>query len=219
MLASYLLDIVILLLASVSVVSLFQKIGLGGVPGFLIAGVIVGPSGFSLIDNPESIAHFAEFGVVLLLFLIGIELKPSRLWLMRTHVFGMGSLQIIITSMLIFCIAVYGFDIPPRTAILLGPALALSSTAFVLQLLTENKLLTSHYGRGSFAVLLMQDIAVVPLLAAIPLLAASKIDFNEQIVFDLFLFNAFKFNFIILYYFNFVWMHQAINFKSSVFGH
>jgi len=169
---SYLIDIIILLSAAVISVPIFQAIKLGAVPGFLVAGLIVGPSGFGLISNINQIGYLAEIGVVLLLFVIGIELKPTRLWLMRRSVFGLGSLQLLITGAALCGISYLFFNIPLRAAILIGPALSLSSTAFVLQLLTEQKSLSSTYGRTSFAVLLMQDLAVVPLLALLPLLAS-----------------------------------------------
>ncbi|MDF1583690.1 MAG: monovalent cation:proton antiporter-2 (CPA2) family protein [Methyloprofundus sp.] len=169
---SYLIDIIILLSAAVITVPIFQAIRLGAVPGFLVAGLIVGPSGLGLISHINQIGYLAEIGVVLLLFVIGIELKPARLWLMRRSVFGLGSLQILLTGTALCGASYLFFDIPLRAAILIGPALALSSTAFVLQLLTEQKSLSSIYGRTSFAVLLMQDLAVVPLLALLPLLVS-----------------------------------------------
>ncbi|MCF7970679.1 MAG: monovalent cation:proton antiporter-2 (CPA2) family protein [Methylococcaceae bacterium] len=171
---SYLIDIIILLSAAVITVPIFQAIRLGAVPGFLVAGLMVGSSGLGLISNINQISYLAEIGVVLLLFVIGIELKPARLWLMRRSVFGLGSLQILITGTALCGISYLFLDIPLRAAILIGPALALSSTAFVLQLLTEQKAISSAYGRTSFAVLLMQDLAVVPLLALLPLLASEN---------------------------------------------
>jgi monovalent cation:proton antiporter-2 (CPA2) family protein len=172
MISAYLSDIVILLIAAVVIVPLFQLARLGAVPGFLVAGVVVGPSGLAAIDNVSEIRYLAEIGVVLLLFVIGIELKPSRLWLMRRQVFGLGSAQVLFTGAVLGAAALLIFAMPPSTAILVGPALALSSTAFVLQILASQKLLTTQYGRSSIAVLLLQDLAVVPLLALIPLLAA-----------------------------------------------
>ena len=172
MISAYLSDIVILLIAAVVIVPLFQLARLGAVPGFLVAGVVVGPSGLAAIDNVSEIRYLAEIGVVLLLFVIGIELKPSRLWLMRRQVFGLGSAQVLITGAVLGAAGLLIFAMPPSTAILAGPALALSSTAFVLQILASQKLLTTQYGRSSIAVLLLQDLAVVPLLALIPLLAA-----------------------------------------------
>lgn len=120
-------------------------------------------------------------GVVLLLFVIGIELKPARLWLMRRLVFGLGTLQVVLTGALITAGVFFLLDVPFRTAILIGPALALSSTAFVMRLLAEQKMLYSKYGWVSFAVLLFQDLAVVPLLALVPLLAAPKFTVGADI--------------------------------------
>ena len=177
----YLTDVIILLTAAVVIVPISRFVRLGIVPGFLIAGVVVGPSSLGLIDNQAEIGHLAELGVVLLLFVIGIELKPSRLWLMRRLVFGLGALQVIITGALITAFIHYGFGVDIRSAILIGPALALSSTAFVLQLLTEQKMLTSSYGRTSIAVLLFQDLAVVPLLALASLLAVTPFTIKEDI--------------------------------------
>jgi monovalent cation:proton antiporter-2 (CPA2) family protein len=178
---AYLTDIIILLTAAVIAVPLSRCAGLGTVPGFLIAGVVVGPSALGLIDNGAEIGHLAELGVVLLLFVIGIGLKPSRLWLMRRMVFGLGILQVVATGALISAAAYFVFGVEPRAAILIGPALALSSTAFVLQLLTEQKMLTSNYGRTSVAVLLFQDLAVVPLLALVSLLAVADLTIEEDI--------------------------------------
>jgi len=177
----YLLDIIILLVSAVIVVPFSQAAKLGAVPGFLIAGVIVGPSGLGLIDNISEVGHLAEIGVVLLLFVIGIEFKPSRLWRMRRLVFGLGTLQVMITGAILGTVVHVIFDVSLRASILIGPALALSSTAFVLQLLTEQKLLISRYGQTSVAVLLLQDLAVVPLLILVPLLAMPELSIGEDI--------------------------------------
>ncbi len=185
MISTYLLDIIILLMAAVVAVPFSQAAKLGAVPGFLIAGVIVGPSGLGLISNISEIGNLAEIGVVLLLFVIGIELKPSRLWKMRRLVFGLGTLQVTLTGVLLAAVAYFFFDISLRAVILVGPALALSSTAFVLQLLTEQKLLGSQYGQTSIAVLLLQDLAVVPLLILVPLLAMPEMSIGEDIGFAL----------------------------------
>ncbi len=165
-----LVQILILLIAVVLTVPLFRFLKLGTVLGYLIAGAIVGPWGFSLISAVEDIRHIAEFGVIFLLFLIGIELKPSRLWRMRRLVFGLGSLQVMITGLLITTVA-YFLGVEVRAAIITGFALALSSTAFAMQLLTENRELNTHYGRTAFSILLLQDLAVVPLLTLVSLLA------------------------------------------------
>ena len=181
MISAYLLDIIILLVAAVVAVPLAQTARLGALPGFLIAGVIVGPSGLGLISNINEIKNLAEIGVVLLLFVIGIELKPSRLWKMKRLVFGLGSLQVTLTGILIGIVAYLFFEVSPRVAILVGPALALSSTAFVLQLLSENRLLMSTYGRATLSVLLLQDLAVVPLLILVSLLAMPELSIGEDI--------------------------------------
>ena len=181
MISLYVFDIIIMLMAAVVAVPFFQAVKLGAVPGFLIAGVMVGPYGLGLIRNISEIGHLAEVGVVFLLFVIGIELKPSRLWQMRRLVFGLGTLQVLLTGVLIGAVGYFFFNIPLRATILVGPALALSSTAFVLQLLSEKKSLTTIYGRTSFAVLLLQDLAVVPLLALVPLLATPELSIGKDI--------------------------------------
>ncbi len=168
----FLLEIIFLLTAAVIAVPICQALKLGAVPGFLLAGVIVGPYGLGLIHNVEHITHISEFGVILLLFVIGMELKPSFLWQIRRLVFGLGSLQVLLSGAIISAICYYLFALPLPAAIIIGPAMALSSTAFVLQLLTDQKSLNTEYGRTSVAVLLLQDLAVVPLLALIPLLSS-----------------------------------------------
>jgi monovalent cation:proton antiporter-2 (CPA2) family protein len=178
---AYFIDIIILLVAAVIVVPVFQIARLGAVPGFLAAGVVVGPSGLGLISKVSEISHIAEIGVVLLLFIIGIELKPNRLWLMRRLVFGMGVLQVLLTGFLISTSVYYFFGMSPRVALLVGPTLALSSTAFVLQILAQQKLLSSNHGRASLAVLLLQDLAVVPLLALVPLLAMPELTIGQDV--------------------------------------
>ena len=178
---AYLTDIIILLTAAVIVVPMSRFVGLGIVPGFLIAGILVGPSVLGLIDNRTEIAHLAELGVVLLLFVIGIELKPARLWSMRRMVFGLGALQVVVTGALITAVAYYLFGVELKSAILIGPALALSSTAFVLQLLNEQKMMPTDYGRTSLAVLLFQDLAVVPLLALASLLTVADLTIEEDV--------------------------------------
>jgi len=177
----YLLDIIILLAAAVIAVPFFQAIRFGAVSGFLVAGVIVGPYGLGLIANIHEIENLSEIGVVLLLFVIGIELKPARLWQMRRLVFGLGTLQVLITGSIISYLCYGYFNISLQASILVGPALALSSTAFVLQILTEQKKLHSVYGRAAFSVLLLQDLFVIPLLALVPLLAMPDLTINENI--------------------------------------
>jgi len=186
MISAYLIDVIILLIAAVVAVPYFQTLKLGAVPGFLVAGVIVGPFALGLISNVSEIAHLAEIGVVFLLFLIGIELKPARLWQLRRLVFGLGTLQVFLTGAILTLGLHYLFEIPLRASILIGPALALSSTAIVLQLLSEKKLLTSIFGRTSFSILLLQDLAVVPLLALLPLLVMPDLSIGEDIGIALF---------------------------------
>jgi len=152
---------------------LFKRIGLGTVLGYLTAGVVIGPI-FRLITDGEEILHFAEFGVVLLLFLIGLELKPKRLWMMRRDIFGTGSAQIIVTGLLLTTLSYFLWQQDFAAAIIIGFGLALSSTAFALQLLEENSDLNTKYGQKSFSILLFQDMAIVPLLALIPILAPFK---------------------------------------------
>ncbi|HEY9079804.1 monovalent cation:proton antiporter-2 (CPA2) family protein [Magnetovibrio sp.] len=178
---TYMSDIAILLAAAVVAVPAFQSMRMGAVPGFVVAGMVVGPYGLELIGNVEEVGQFAELGVVLLLFIIGIELNPRRLWMMRRLLFGLGSLQVVLTSVALALIAHYLFDVSFRAAVLIGPALALSSTAFVLQLLTEHKMLTSEPGRASIAILLLQDLAVVPLLALVSLLAMPEMTVAEDL--------------------------------------
>ena len=177
----YLTDIIILLAAAVIAVPLFQSLGLGAIPGFLVAGIVLGPSGLGYIENYDEIAHLAELGVVLLLFAIGIEINPSRLWKMKRLVLGLGTLQVLITGGVITLIAHEALGTSWKISLLAGSALALSSTAFVLQLLTERKLLYSDYGRPSVAILLLQDLAVIPLLAYVALIATPELTIAEDI--------------------------------------
>jgi monovalent cation:proton antiporter-2 (CPA2) family protein len=179
-----LLELLIILGGAVLLVPLFQRLGLGSVLGFLAAGVLIGPWGLGLIVEIEEIQHLAEFGIVFLLFLIGIELKPSRLWRMRKQVFGFGLAQVIVTTLVLTQLGRMA-GLEPPVPILIGSALALSSTAFVLQLLAERRELASHHGRLSFAILLLQDLAVVPLLALVPLLETSEPDVEINVGFAL----------------------------------
>lgn len=179
----YLPDTILLLSTAVVVVPLFQYFRLGVIPGFLVAGIILGPSGLGYIENYQEIRHLAELGVVLLLFLIGIEINPFRLWKMKQLVLGLGSLQVLITAGFITLIVHGLLNASWKISLLIGSALALSSTAFVLQLLTEKKLLFSDYGRPALAVLLLQDLAVVPLLAFVSLLAEPDLTMAEDVLF------------------------------------
>jgi len=166
----YLVDILILLAAAIIAVPLFQRLGLGSVLGYLAAGAVVGPWGFGFIDRIEEIRHIAELGVVFLLFIIGIELNPARLWSMRRMVFGLGTAQVLVTGLAIAGLALL-FEQPLNTAVIVGFGLALSSTAFGLQILTERGEMQTGHGRTAFSILLLQDLAVVPLLTLVSLLA------------------------------------------------
>lgn len=179
--SGYLADLIVLLIAAVAVVPVCQALKLGAIPGFLLAGLIVGPSGLELISNQVEISHLAEIGIAFLLFVIGIELKPSRLWKMKRMVFGLGSLQVLITGSTLAAIAFYIFGVSFKAAAIIGPALALSSTAFVLQLLSEQQALKSSFGRTSFSILLLQDLAVVPLLALVSLLEMPNLTVGDDI--------------------------------------
>lgn len=132
--SSFLQSGVVFLIAAVFMVPLAKRLQLGAVLGYLLAGVLIGPSVLGLVDNPESVAQISEMGVVLLLFIIGLELSPRRLWVMRKSVFGVGLLQVLLTGVVIGTVALVGFDQPVNSAVVLGLGLALSSTAFGLQI-------------------------------------------------------------------------------------
>lgn len=182
---AYLTDIIILLAAAVIAVPLFQSLGLGAIPGFLVAGIVLGPSGMAYIENYDEISHLAELGVVLLLFIIGIEINPSRLWKMKGLVLGLGSLQILITGGVITLVVHKLLNTSWEISLLIGAALALSSTAFVLQLLTERKVFASAYGKTAVAVLLLQDLAVVPLLAYVSMISTPELTVAEDVFYAL----------------------------------
>ncbi len=163
----------IFLAAACLVVPLASRFRLGSVLGYLLAGILIGPFGIRFISNSNEIMHFAEFGVVMMLFLIGLELEPSRLWKMRKTIVGLGGLQVIITT-LIFTLAGMALGYHWQASLAMAMALSLSSTALVLQMLQERGLLQTEGGEYSFAVLLFQDIAVIPILIVMPLLAVSN---------------------------------------------
>ncbi len=155
--------------AAILAVPLTKRLGLGAVLGYLAAGAMIGPWGLGLIGDVESILHFAEIGVVLLLFLIGLELQPSRLWTMRKPVFGLGTLQVFISAALLGLAGV-ALGLSWKIALVVGFALSLSSTAFALQTLAEKGQLPTRHGRAAFSTLLFQDLAAIPMLALLPLL-------------------------------------------------
>ena len=164
---------VVFLLATVIAVPLTKRFRLGSVLGYLLAGMVIGPQLLGLISDTEGVATISEFGVVLMLFVIGLELSPQRLWVMRRSVFGTGLLQVLSCSVAIGAVAYYLFGLSGNAAAIVGGSLALSSTAFGLQILAERKEAGSAYGRQVFSILLFQDLAAIPLIAAVPLLASS----------------------------------------------
>lgn len=160
----------IFLTAAVVAVPLAQRAGLGAVLGYLLAGVAIGPWGLSLISDVEAILHFAEFGVVMLLFVIGLELNPKKLWQMRGPIIGLGGAQVVVTSAILASIA-HMFISSWQASLVIGMGLAMSSTAIALRVIEEEELERSETGQSGFAVLLFQDIAVIPILALLPVLA------------------------------------------------
>jgi glutathione-regulated potassium-efflux system ancillary protein KefC len=163
----------IFLATAVVAAPLFKRLGLGSVLGYLVGGAVIGPSGLGLIQEVEATLHFAEFGVVLLLFIIGLELQPSRLWRLRGAVFGLGGAQVIGTGALLAGVGwALGLGLAP--AVVAGLALAMSSTAFATQILGERRELAAPHGRAAFGILLFQDLAAIPLLAIVPMLGAGS---------------------------------------------
>jgi len=161
----------IYLSAAVIAVPLSRAIGLGSILGYLAAGIVIGPWGLALVSNVEDILHFAEFGVVLMLFLVGLELEPRRLWSLRRPIFGWGSAQVLGCAALLFA-AFVAAGSSWQVALVAGLGLALSSTAIALQVMAERNLLPTSSGQAGFSILLFQDVAAIPILALLPLLAA-----------------------------------------------
>ena len=162
----------ILLAAAVLAVSLFRFLRLSSILGYVAAGLVIGPWGLNLIGDVGRITKASEFGIVLLLFIIGLELQPTRLWVMRRTVFGLGAAQVSLCAVLLGT-AAWSLGLPPVAAGIVGFGLSLSSTPLVLQLLAERGELKSQHGRAAFGILLFQDLAVLPLLAILPLLSPS----------------------------------------------
>ncbi|MDI5892439.1 monovalent cation:proton antiporter-2 (CPA2) family protein [Halomonas rhizosphaerae] len=169
-----LLNALIFLAAAVLIVPVFKRLGLGEVLGYLAAGVVIGPSALALVADAEAVLQFSQVGIVFLLFVIGLELKPSRLRVMRKAVFGFGSLQVVITTALL-SLAAWWLGLSPAAALVVGFSLGLCSTPLVLQLLGERRELQTRHGRNAFALLLFQDLAAIPVLAIIPMLAADAL--------------------------------------------
>jgi len=166
---------VVYLAAAIIAVPVAKRLGLGSVLGYLLAGILIGPFLLGLVGDQTDVMHFAEFGVVMMLFLVGLELQPSRLWKLRHSILGLGGLQVTLTTLLIFVICKEVLALQWQTSMAIGLMLALSSTAIVLQSLSEKGWTKQEAGQNAFSVLLFQDIAVIPILALLPLLAFSDI--------------------------------------------
>ena len=178
----YLQTALVFLLATVIAVPLTKRFRLGSVLGYLLAGVVIGPQLLGLVGDTAGVSTISEFGIVLMLFVIGLELSPQRLWVMRRAVFGTGLLQVLASSVAIALAAYFLFGLTGKAATIVGGSLALSSTAFGLQILAERKEAGSAYGRQAFAILLFQDLAAIPLIAMVPLLASSSIQHGPDLL-------------------------------------
>ncbi|MGL6261288.1 glutathione-regulated potassium-efflux system protein KefB [Vibrio sp. WXL210] len=170
--SSFLTSSVVFLSAAVVMVPLAQRLGLGSVLGYLLAGIMIGPWGLGLITDVDSILHFSEFGVVLLLFLIGLELNPKKLWQMRGPIIGLGGAQVAVTSIVLAALCFLA-SLSWQASLAVGMGLTLSSTAIALKIIEEQELTAKEAGQSGFAVLLFQDIAVIPMLALLPVLAGN----------------------------------------------
>ena len=172
---SLLRDVVVYLAAAVVMVPLFIRFRLGAVLGYLAAGVLIGPWALALVGDPEATLHFAEFGIVLLLFVIGLELQPSRLWALRRDIFGLGAAQVVLSGLLLTGLLLVMTGLSWEAALVVGLPLGLSSTALVMQLLGERQLAATPFGERSFAMLLFQDLAIVPLLTIVGALSRAPV--------------------------------------------
>src|SRR6202046_2222270 len=172
---SLLAQIAIFLAAAVIAIPIFRRFKLGSVLGYLTAGIIIGPASLGLIKGVEATQNIAQFGIVLLMFVIGLELQPSRLWVLRRSIFVLGTAQVAATAIGVGVAAYFLFDQTWQAALVIGFALSMSSTALALQLLAERGQLNSQFGRSAFSILLFQDVSVMPALALLPLLGASEV--------------------------------------------
>ena len=171
----YLNDILILLFASVLVVIIFKKLSMSPAIGYLVAGTLIGPYGFEVMQKNHTTESIAELGVVFLLFAIGLELNFSKLVKMRKYILGFGGLQVVLSTIFIATICRYSFDLSPDVSLIIGSALALSSTAIVMQLIADEGDETTRVGKLALSVLLLQDLAVIPILVLLPLLAKQDV--------------------------------------------
>lgn len=167
-------QIAIFLAAAVIAIPIFRRFKLGSVLGYLTAGIIIGPASLGLINSVETTQSIAQFGIVLLMFVIGLELQPSRLWVLRKSIFGLGSTQVAATTVGVGAVAYFVFEQSWQAALVIGFALSMSSTALALQLLAERGQLNSQFGRSAFSILLFQDVSVMPALALLPLLGVAS---------------------------------------------
>ena len=170
----WLSSLLVYLAAAVLAVPLARLLGLGAIIGYLGAGIAIGPWGLKLVTEPTAILHFAEFGVVLMLFLVGLELEPRRLWAMRRPIFGGGSVQLLGSAALMLALGLVA-GVPLALALVAGLGLAMSSTAIGLGALAERNLMATRSGQSVLSVALLQDIAAIPVLALVPLLAVSGV--------------------------------------------
>jgi len=174
------LNIVTYLAAAVVMVPIASRLGLGSVLGYLVAGVVIGPWCLKLITDAEAILHFAEFGVVLLLFLVGLELQPKQLWALRKPIFGMGGGQLLLSTLCLMPL-LHLFSLSWQASLVAALAISLSSTAIALQILNEKNLFNTRAGGISFSILLFQDLAVIPMMALIPLLGVSDVASGQPV--------------------------------------
>ncbi len=174
----FLIYVLVFLAAAVIVIPIFRRFGLSAVTGYLAAGILIGPSGFGLIHETQGVMNMAELGVVFLLFVIGLELKPSRLWTMRKNMLGAGGTQIVLCSLALFALLQLT-SLTTVESIIIAFAVSLSSTALVLQLLSEQNQLNAYHGREAFSVLLFQDLAVIPAMAILPFFTANEATFKS----------------------------------------
>lgn len=182
----FLIQLFVFLMAAIIAVPIAKKLGLSSVLGYLVAGIVIGPFGLSLVGQVEQVMDFTEFGIVMMLFLIGLELEPKMLWQMRIPILGVGGTQVILSSVLICAVSL--IFLPWQQALSIGLILSLSSTALVLHTLKEKGLMNTTSGRSIFSVLLFQDIAVIPMLALMPLLATMSVEESSNtshMVFDI----------------------------------
>ena len=177
---SLLINALYYLLAAVIAVPLFKKIGLGSILGYLCAGIVLGPHALAIISDPDEVLHFAEYGVILLLFVIGLELAPNKLWNMRSHIGLIGGSQLLITTLVIGGLLLL-LSLSMQQSLVLGLTLALSSTAFAIQLMNEEHILASPLGRKGFGILLMQDLAVIPILVLVGVVALAGGDDSDAL--------------------------------------